>query len=155
MAGGRPGARLPVGHSLYARAVLLDTGALLALRNQGDSHSANAVACLRQIGAHRLPVFISLPTIFETHRRFLFDLGRLVALSFLDDIYDGSVNIVQIEDGDRLGARALLERYADLNLTLVDAVNMAVMTRLRIGTAFSFDRHFLQAGFVRIPPFHL
>jgi predicted nucleic acid-binding protein len=102
-----------------------------------------------------LPVFVSIPTIYESHRRFLFDLGHVAARHFLHQIYDGSVNIVRPSDQDELGARRLLDRYAGLNPTLTDTANMAIMTRLGIAVAFSFDRDYLNAGFIRIPPFHL
>jgi len=134
---------------------MTDTGALLALADQHDSHHDEAVDCLRRISEHRLPLFISLPTIYESHRRFLFSLGNRAAESMLTRVYDGTINVVRTVSDDESEARRLLGRYRDLDFTLVDAVNMAVMVRLRIAAAFSFDRHYLQAGFVRIPPFHL
>jgi len=149
------GSPLPIGGSLYSRAILMDTGVLLALADQKDNNRQRAIACLNRIKDHRLPVFVSLPTIYESHRRFLFGLGQVAAADFLQNIYDGSVNIVRtIEDDEKEGIR-LTERYEGLRITMTDAVNMAVMIRLRIAVAFSFDRHYLQAGFIRIPPFHL
>jgi predicted nucleic acid-binding protein len=47
-----------------------------------------------------------------------------------------------------------LEQVTWLRLTLTDAANMALMIRLGIAVAFSFDDDFPQAGFIRIPPFH-
>jgi len=149
------GASPSVGRSLYARAVLTDTGAFLALANPRESNHGYASECLRAIAEHRLPVFVSAPTIYESHRRFLFDFGERAASKFLQEIYGGSVNIVRTVDEDEREARRLLERYKDLNLTLTDAVNMAIMTRFGIAACFSFDIHYLQAGFIRIPPFHL
>ena len=147
--------RLPLGRTLYARAVLIDTGGFLALANRADPKHEDAVACLRLISAERLPLFVSSPTVHETQRRFLFDFGHAEAERFVRSILDGSVNIIRtLEEDDREGLR-LMHRYAALALTLTDAVNMALMTRLQIGSCFSFDRHFLQAGYIRIPPFHL
>jgi predicted nucleic acid-binding protein len=147
--------QLFIGKSLYTRAVLLDTGAMLALANSKDSHHREALQCLNAITRQRLPVFITIPTIYEAHRRILFDLGQQAARRFLDQIYDGSINLERTVDEDEQEARRLIETYAALKLTLTDAVNMAVMVRLGIAVVFSFDRHFLQAGFIRIPPFHL
>lgn len=149
------GSPLPTGRSLYSRAILIDTSALLALADPKDNNRQQAITCLNTIKDHRLPVFVSIPTIYESHRRFLFDLGQVVAAGFLQNIYDGSVNIVYtIKDDEQEGIR-LIERYAGLKITMTDAVNMAVMIRLGIAVSFSFDRHYLQAGFIRIPPFHL
>jgi predicted nucleic acid-binding protein len=135
--------------------VLLDTGALLALADETDAHHTAATDCLIAVARHRLPVFIAVPTIYETHRRILFSLHRNAAVEFLDRIYDGSVNVVQTIHEDEQRARGLIQRYADQDLTLVDAANMAVMIRLGIAAVFSFDAHFLQSGLIRIPPFHL
>jgi len=131
----------------------MDTGAFLAISRKKDANHEAAVACLASIAAKRLPVFVSLPTIYETHRRFLFDLGVVAATRFLDKIFDGSINVVRTTADDEVEARKLIATYQDLTFT--DAVNMSVMIRLQIGACFSFDKHFLQAGFLRIPPFHL
>lgn len=149
------GARLPVGRTLYSTAILIDTGIFLALANSHENNHPAAVECLQAIAKHRLPVFVSLPTIYESHRRVLFDFGQRAGSKFLQNIFDGSIGIVRSVNDDEEQARRLIGRYADLNLTLTDAANMAIMARLGIAVAFSFDRHFLQAGFVRIPPFHL
>ena len=145
----------PVGRTLYSHAVLVDTGAFLALADVKDKNHKDAVECLKKIAEYRLPLFVPLPIIYESHKRFLFDLGQLAAKRFLNSIYDGSLNIVRTIEEDERQANILLERYKDLKLTLTDASSMALMLRLGIAASFSFDRHFLQAGFIRIPPFHL
>jgi predicted nucleic acid-binding protein len=152
---GRERPSLPIGKTLYARAVLMDTGAILALADHSDPHHNDATECLQAIARHRLPVFIIVPTIYEAHRRFLFDHGQPAANYLLDAVYDGSTNIVRTVDEDEQEARRLIQRYAALEMTLTDGACMAVMTRLRIAACFSFDVHFLQAGYIRIPPFHL
>jgi predicted nucleic acid-binding protein len=149
------GESLPIGRSLYSRAILVDTSAFLSLANPQDSNHQAAVECLNSISKHRLPVFVALPTIYESYRRFLFDLGQVAAKRFLQEIYDGSVNILRTIEEDELEARRLLEKYKGFRITMTDAANMAVMIRLGIATSFSFDRHYLQAGFIRIPPFRL
>lgn len=144
-----------IGKSLFARAVLIDTGAILSLRNARDVHHIDAVECIEAVAGRRLPLFIAIPTIYETQRRILFDMGAAAALDFLNNVFDGSMNVVRNEDADEQEARRLIGRYADLKLTLTDAANMAIMDRIGISTVFSFDAHFLLAGYLRIPPFHL
>jgi predicted nucleic acid-binding protein len=73
----------------------------------------------------------------------------------LDQVLDGSLNLARTAIEDEQEARRLIGRYAALQLTLTDSANMALMIRLGIAVVFSFARHFLQAGFIRIPPFHL
>lgn len=146
---------LPVGKSLYSRAVLIDTGAFLAIANSADGHHNEAVECLSSIARYRLPLFVSIPTVYESHRRFLFDLGSDRAKQCVDEVLNGPINLIRTVAADEVQARALIDRYAALNLTLTDAANMAVMLRLGIAACFSFDRHYLAAGYIRVPPFHL
>lgn len=144
-----------IGKGLFSRAVLMDTGAFLALAKSNDIHHSVAFECLKLIAKHRLPLFVSIPTIYESYRRILFDLGQTSAGQFLDQVLGGSLNLARTAIEDEHEARRLIGRYAALQLTLTDAANMALMVRLGIAAVFSFDRHFLQAGFIRIPPFHL
>jgi predicted nucleic acid-binding protein len=145
----------PIGKNLYVRAVLIDTGALLAQANKKDEHHQEAVECFEKIAKLHLAMYISLPTIYETQRRFLYDLTRGTSDRFLMGVFDGKTNILRTEAADEVAAVDLISRCASFDLTLTDAVNMALMDRIGIGAAFSFDNHFLQAGFIRIPPIHL
>jgi uncharacterized protein len=43
--------------------------------------------------------------------------------------------------------REIIYRYGDKDFTLTDATSFAVMERLAITRAFSFDHHFSQYGF--------
>jgi uncharacterized protein len=144
-----------VGKTLYARAVLMDTGAFLALMNSQNRNHENAVQCSYEIAKHRLPLFVPLPVIYESYKRLLFDMGQAQARRFLKSILSGQYNVVRTVEEDEKTADALIERYKDLGLTLTDATSMALMTRLGIAKSFSFDQHFLQAGFIRVPPFYL
>jgi predicted nucleic acid-binding protein len=145
----------PIGKTLYSRAVMIDTGAFIALVDPQNSNHQNAVECLNEITKFHLPVFVPLPIIYESYKKMLYDMGQPIAKQFLKAVLSGQVNIVRTIEGDEKAAQGLLERYKDLGLTLSDAASMVLMTRLGIAKSFSFDRHFLQAGFIRIPPFCL
>ncbi len=45
----------------------------------------------------------------------------------------------------------LFQRHRDKRYSLTDCISFAVMKRLKIKTALTFDRHFLQAGFEKKP----
>lgn len=146
---------IPVGKSLFSRAVLVDTGAILALANSRHENHGDAEDCLKKINYNKLPMYIPLPIIYETHKRLLFDLGFKQSMRFLNSISTSNLSIIRTIEDDEREAKQLIEKYCGLKLTLFDAVSMAVMQRFGIAASFSFDRHFLQAGFIRIPPFHL
>lgn len=133
----------------------MDTGAFLALADTTDAQHESARTCLSRIAELRLPVVATIPTVHESHRRILHSLGEAPARRFLEHVFDGTTNVVSTTLDDEREAIRLIDRHRSLELTLTDAANMAVMTRLQIGAAFSFDRHFLQAGYLRVPPMHL
>jgi len=145
--------QIPFGKGLFARSVLIDTGAFIALADTKDKFHKEAVDCLGLIAKNRLPLFVTVPTIYETQRNIIHKLGLNASRNFLDSIYDGSHNIVRTIEEDDIEAKKLIEKYASLELTLTDSVNMVIMLKIGIAKVFSFDRHFLQAGFIRIPPF--
>lgn len=143
-----------IGSTIYDRAALFDSGALIALADPSDGRAMEAAECLRALVAARLPVYVTTPTIAEAHRRLLFKIGRDQARTALDAFYDGSLNIVQSTSDDEIEAIRTLRRYRSVDLTLGDALAMAAMVRLGIRTVFSFDSDFLVAGFIRVPPFY-
>ncbi len=105
-----------------------------------------------RIAARRYPLITTLPTVHETHRHLLYTRGRLSARNFLLAVFDGSITIERTTTADDMRAIALIERYADVRLSFVDAVTMAVMERLGVASVFSFDDDFLITGFLRVPP---
>ena len=141
-------------NGLCDKAILIDTCALIAISNPRDKYHTEASECLQQIAEVHYPIYITIPTIHETHRKILFDQGQAVGQQFLVSVFDGSLNIERTIAEDEEYAISLISKYTDQTLTLTDAVSMAVMVRLRIATVFSFDSHFLQVGFNRIPPFN-
>lgn len=139
---------------IYTKGVLLDTGALYALIDSGDSRHTEAVNCLDCLQKDSHPLFISNVTIYESYRLILHRLGIVKALDFLEHIFDGSLQIEYITQDDENRARNYLNKYNDQPFTFVDALNFAVMGRVQILKVFTFDHHFNIIGFVNLPPYY-
>jgi len=45
----------------------------------------------------------------------------------------------------------ILSKYSDQDFSYTDAVSFAIMKRQKIIKAFSFDKHFVIAGFINLP----
>ena len=94
--------------------------------------------------------------IAETHALVLTRLGRARALQMLEqfdvDAGSGQMITIGIERDDELQARAIIRRYDDKDFSLTDATSFAVMERLGIPTAFTFDRNFAQYGLDVLSP---
>ena len=59
--------------------------------------------------------------------------------------------LVWVTPRDVERAKAIIYQYDDKDFSLTDAASFAVMERLRIVSAFTFDRHFAQYGFTVLP----
>lgn len=55
--------------------------------------------------------------------------------------------IVRPDEMNEVAALAWFQKYADQGMSFTDCVSFVLMEEMDIKTAFSFDRHFLIAGF--------
>jgi uncharacterized protein len=80
------------------------------------------------------------------------ELGRQVTLEFLERI-KASPRILKLYSSEDVetDAERILSKYLDQNFSYTDAVSFAIMKRKGIKKSFSFDRHFLIAGFANLP----
>ncbi|HLF18998.1 MAG TPA: PIN domain-containing protein [Candidatus Omnitrophota bacterium] len=136
---------------IYAKGILLDTAALYAIADSRDKYHSKAVSFLNQIQKSSQPLFISNVTIYEAYRLILHRLDIKKALFFLEEIFDGSIRIEYITTADERIARDCLKKYDDQPFSFVDALNFAVMGRIKIAKVFTFDSHFNIIGFEQMP----
>lgn len=128
---------------------LIDTSALLALTDPRDQNHGRAV----EIG----PPFVESGGLFvstwlvlaEFHGRALHLRGpeharRLVRGVLEDPAYQWRDVSAEWIPGAFSG---WLERFADQDFSLTDAVSFELMRRERLSHAFAFDHHFVIAGF--------
>ena len=91
--------------------------------------------------------------LIESHALILSELGSRAANRFLRDITRGNAVIVRVRAADEERAREILFRYEDKAFSYNDAISFAVMERLGIGLAFTYDGDFRQYGWtVAAPP---
>jgi len=127
----------------------MDTSAFLQIRLSDPG----ALECQRDIGLLHLPVYVTVTVIAEAHRRVLFDFGQRQADAFVTEAYSGSLLLVRPSEDDETEAIRLMRKYSDLQLTFCDGLSLAVMLRLGIPRAFTYDhRHFRAVGFIVVPP---
>ena len=136
-----------------AREVFVDGGAWIAISDSGDQHHRAAVdvyqRLLRQV---RILVTTNL-VIAEAYIAIRRAAGHPVAMRFLQSLHRSSrLRRIYSDAALEQQAEEILARYADQAFSLVDAVSFALMHQRGITEAFAFDRHFLTAGFILVPP---
>ena len=124
----------------------VDTGAFIARYLVRDSLHRRALEAWAQLGAERL--FTSNHVLDET----LTYIGRRASYGFAAEcgerLYGSErLEIICSDREDETAALRLFHKFADQRVSFTDCVSFALMRKFGIETAFTFDRHFLQAGF--------
>jgi uncharacterized protein len=132
---------------LRARRVFVDSSAYLALLDQDDEHHREATQLLHQLAQERYRQFTTNVLLIESHALILSVLGRAQAAQFLTDMHESHTVVVRVRASDEARATQILFQYTDKDFSFADAISFAVMERLDIRLAFTFDRDFAQYGF--------
>ena len=133
--------------SREARQVLIDTSAYYASVNRRSDHHTRALEIFAELGSQRRLLYTTNFVVAEIHGLLLRRLNRDVAAEFLEGLYEGETAIVRVRWADEQHAREIIKTHGDKDYTLTDATSFAVMERLGITTAYTFDRHFAQYRF--------
>jgi predicted nucleic acid-binding protein len=114
-------------------------------------HQRVIAAARALLEEHRRVVTTNL-VVAETHALMLSREGRRAALAGLDGM-DRSTDILvhSTPERERAARRDWLERYADQDFSLADAVSFAVMRERRITDVLTLDQRFAAAGFRVLP----
>jgi predicted nucleic acid-binding protein len=91
-------------------------------------------------------VFSKVVTFFNTkgqHAKAV-ELGNMLLES-------SAVELVQADESLLLSAWDWFQQYADKSFSLADCVSFALMRQRGLERALAFDRHFIQAGFQKLP----
>jgi uncharacterized protein len=139
---------LPLG----LRRAFVDTSAYFAMMVPRDANHQQAVGIMTQLANQRWQLFTTNYILAETHALLINRVGYTTALSFLRETNESSTRVIHATVADERRAREIMERYADKDFSLVDAISFSVMERLNIRSAFMFDHHFAQYGFVALAP---
>jgi predicted nucleic acid-binding protein len=136
----------------YPAIAFLDTSAVFALLDSTDSNHRQATALFRSINAARTRLVLTNFIRAEAHALILNRLGHAAADRFLADMATSPANtLIRVTEADEQQALELIARYKDKDFTITDATSFAVMERLGIDRAFSFDEDFRRYGWTVLP----
>ena len=127
--------------------IFVDTSGIVAAMNAKDSHHEKAKAIFKKLAAERCALVVTNYVRAETHALLVNQAGRELALRFLED---SSWAVEWVEPEDEKRAMEILHRFKDKDFSLTDATSFAVIERLEIKEAVSFDRHFSRYGLMTV-----
>ena len=132
--------------------IFVDTSAFLGWYNQSDQYHTLARSIWLNLEAQGRPLYTSNFVLDET----LTLLARRTSYAFSAEqggaLYDSNtLTILRPSVQDELTSLTLFEKYADQKISFTDCVSFALMRKVGLKQAFTFDKHFRYAGFEVVP----
>ena len=143
---------MTTGSSSVIRRVLVDASAYFALLDRSDISHRDALVIRDRLISERSRLFTSSFILAETHALLLSRLSRHIATRFLREMEESPTTIVWVTPADVQRARGIIYQHDDKEFSLTDATSFAVMERLGIPHAFTFDRNFTQYRITVLTP---
>ncbi len=130
--------------------VFVDTSALVALFDRKDSNHLHSKAVLDRIKKDRTRMLITDYIFDECITTVLSAAGHHAAVSVGEFLLSSKIiEIAWLDQSVKLKAWNYFAQHADKLFSFTDCTSFIVMKELRVGTYFSFDSDFRQAGFVQ------
>ncbi len=117
--------------------ILIDSGPLIALFDASDKYHKKAVSFIK---ANKFPLVSSIASVTETLH--LLNFNRNAQLDFLEWVYQGAVEIQNIENCDFERLKELTEKYRDLPMDFADSCLVYIAEKHGIHTIATIDRDF-------------
>ena len=129
-------------------AIFVDTGPWVAWMDVRDQWRQDAMREIVALKTQRRTLVTTNWVLAETYTGLVDRIARS-AIARLRAMIEGST-LIQVIWVDKLieelAWRKFLQ-YDDKDVSMIDCTSFVVMEQLGLGTAFTFDRHFLQMGF--------
>lgn len=129
--------------------VFVDTSAWFSLLDKDSENHQTAVQYLKETMA---PFITSDYILDETLTLIRSAISHKAAIEFWDNINKSHwATILDISPRDKEQAIGIFRKYNDKDFSFTDCTSFALMQRIGIKDAFSFDKHFRQIGFNTLP----
>lgn len=137
---------------IKSKAIFVDTGAIVALYIKDDQFHEEAVNFWKYAESEKLRLLTSNFVFNEILTWVLYKKGIVTSIKLGEYLLTNSdiLPIKPILPEDEEDAWSLYKKYY-FGVSYTDCTSFAFMKRFGLRTAFSFDNHFIQAGFKILP----
>jgi predicted nucleic acid-binding protein len=127
--------------------VLWDTSGVVAFIRTADAHHEAAVANMKLLEREQGRLVLTNFIVSEVYILLLTRVSPQAARRWLQE---NPIKPERVTEQDEIRAREILLYFIDKDFSYVDATSFAVMERLGMNTAFTFDQHFQQFGWKQL-----
>ena len=128
--------------------LFVDTGYVIALINENDNHHSQALSWAERFEGY--PLVTTDAVLLEVGNA-LSRIARHQAIQIIHYFQNADeMTLVHMNPILFKQALNLFDRYRDKTWGLVDCLSFVIMQEMQITKALAFDRHFDQAGFMRV-----
>ncbi len=131
--------------------LFLDTSYIIALE-AADEHHTEAGEYWQRL-TQSLPPMVTTSSIFDKNATFFHSRNRHAKVVEIGNrlLRGPSVHSVHVDEALFYEAWQYFEHHAAKLYSLTDWVSFVVMRQMGVRTTMTFDRHFIQSGFERVP----
>lgn len=130
----------------------LDAGYIIALETADDQNHQAAFAHWKKL-LKSLPSLITTSYVFDEIVTFFNNRNRHEKAVEVGNnlLQSETINLIQVDEELFIEGWEYFQNHQDKRYSLTDSISFVVMKQRGIETALSFDKHFAQAGFEKIP----
>ncbi|TEU12660.1 MAG: PIN domain-containing protein [Anaerolineales bacterium] len=131
--------------------VFVDTSAFIALLDPRDDCHDQAMYVEQSLSSQATRLLTTNFVLDETYTGLRGKIQHSAILRFRDSVRQSRrLSVIRITEAVEDQAWEIFARYHDKDFSFTDCTSFAVMRQLDITTAFAFDEHFEQFGFMRV-----
>jgi len=134
----------------YEQAILIDTSAVLAIKNPKDKYHTEALEFFNNHNNDFVWVFLN-STAHETYTRARYGINYENAILSFNFLNNNTFVKLLFNKDDEINAIKILKKYKKHKLSFHDALCASIMKRHGIFRSFTFDSDFFLFGFEVFP----
>ena len=132
--------------------LFLDTGYVIALEAADDQHHEEAIKHWRGL-LRKVPTLVTTTYVVNEIATFFNSRNRHAkAVEIINRLKSSSsVQIVHVSEKLFDTSWEYFKKHSDKMYSLTDCASFVTMEEMKIEAALTFDQHFIQAGFKKLP----
>jgi len=131
--------------------VFVDSAAWIALLNTRDDLHTNAIQINKNLRKQNAALVTTEFVLLEVADALCVPPLRQKFVNFFEDFYQlANLQIIEVSHSLLMAGLELYKQREDKNWSLTDCISFVVMNQEGIDRAFTSDRHFEQAGFIKL-----